>query len=844
MKPVYRMTVYAPRTVDATEATVLTPRSGSAHSDGFKVATKAGITGFQPYMEMPRGRRGSIDPLTKKTDTGQLTVRLLDKRTTEGGSNAVRWITAFLGDDTGRVQWSDCKVFIEESTDDGSTWNDYFTGRLTSTPVRRRLYFDMVIRDFGQDLRQEAFVGVPDSSLTYAKVAPILPHALIDPFGGARTYHRLRGTFSSTRDEVVIDTSYQNTADLNALTTAWPNIVRDGSGLELKRDESVRVVLKILTGARAGEEGEFTFGQGIGTVNDRGAAAILGDTYLDGGVVRLKKFVIEELESSHSKYLALPPDGVSVEFEVYVDGPPTEDRPILIDDVHPVQLWQDLLDGKFGTLDSSGNPLRPVGYDSSEFATLIADTSLPVCRFIITKPSELGEWVERNILQPNNLGQRQGPTGDVVPVDMRLPSSLTGISTLDEDDLLDGGSGGWDPADSSTRITRILSHYWLDGTVDMKDIAEFGRPIPDAPPVGIVSRDDILEVVGAGWDALNDNPFTLEADGFRAFANEKVGKLDRVEWIRRNLARLLSELRGPYGSGAATGEWTFTRASSVARATYPGDIVILDLDAIPNPSSNQRGGNRLAVCTSRTDDFGLTLGFLDLGPSTVATAPSLGTLAGVAKHSIDVPVTLNGNGETVQLEFAITDTSTGTRPASDADSWRLAQDVDATGTVTIPRLPSGSRVWVRARTRVLDAGGAKLPSAWVYPSGSGYLDTTALAAPSGVSVGSLTGSTGTASWTNGESDYDVEVLLTLGGSPGSWSDDDRIAILGAGTVGFGLRGLDGPSTQHTVGIRHRDRYGGVSTVAESTFSTTSSDPACTRPAGISEAVVRLRGGSE
>ncbi|HUW16591.1 MAG TPA: hypothetical protein VMW94_05905, partial [Actinomycetes bacterium] len=83
----------------------------------------------------------------------------------------------------------------------------------------------------------------------------------------------------------------------------------------------------------------------------------------------------------------------------------------------------------------------------------------------------------------------------------------------------------------------------------------------------------------------------------------------------------------------------------------------------------------------------------------------------------------------------------------------------------------------------------------------------------------------------------VEVLLALGGVPGSWSTDDRVAALVAGATQYQLRGLDGPSTQHTAAVRHRDPFGGTSAVVTHTFSTGTTAPTAPRPAGLVAAEV-------
>lgn len=115
LTPVYRATVYAPKSQDPTETTALTPVAGAAHSDAFKIATAEGVSGYKSYMDAPSGRRGRMDVLSKKTDTGELSFSVLDQRTTVGGSNALRWVTAFVGDAKGLPRFRRLKCFVEES---------------------------------------------------------------------------------------------------------------------------------------------------------------------------------------------------------------------------------------------------------------------------------------------------------------------------------------------------------------------------------------------------------------------------------------------------------------------------------------------------------------------------------------------------------------------------------------------------------------------------------------------------------------------------------------------------------------------------------------------------------
>src|ERR1700733_8879164 len=96
IKPVYRLTVFAPWNEDATETTVLTPLAGAAHSDQFIVTSFQGIAGSQPYLGMPKGRQGSLDVITKRLTTGNIALSVFNPRITAGGSNAIRWSDAFI----------------------------------------------------------------------------------------------------------------------------------------------------------------------------------------------------------------------------------------------------------------------------------------------------------------------------------------------------------------------------------------------------------------------------------------------------------------------------------------------------------------------------------------------------------------------------------------------------------------------------------------------------------------------------------------------------------------------------------------------------------------------------
>jgi hypothetical protein len=171
----YRATVYVSRTDDPSETTVLTPIAGAPHSDPFKIATRTGITGFQPYMDFPSGRRGKIDMLSKKTDIGELTFDIIDIRTAAGGINANRWVTAFIGTKEGIPRFARLKCFIEESLDGGITWTPFFTGRVRSLALGSDslIVYKMSLRDLSDDLSTATFTGLPHDLVRQTATRPV-----------------------------------------------------------------------------------------------------------------------------------------------------------------------------------------------------------------------------------------------------------------------------------------------------------------------------------------------------------------------------------------------------------------------------------------------------------------------------------------------------------------------------------------------------------------------------------------------------------------------------------------------------------------------------------------------
>jgi hypothetical protein len=882
-RPVYRLTLYAKRTTGTDpENTPLVPRDSSIHANAFKVCSLEGITGFYPVMDVNlRGRRGTLDPKEKRVDQGELTVRMLDPRITAGGDNLVRWLTAFLGDTKGKEQLKGRKVFIEESLDAGTTWSAFYTGRVRSLKLAGRVAYEMTVRDMAKDMDTQVFVGRPDPAVTYASPAVLLPNGFLqagygnvtptrpikakvtntsrysrlDPAGGPRTFGELSVRENSPSDPPRIATKVLNDGDGWSMYTAD----RDYSG-------GLRVFMRPQTGGAWGEYKPFPLISPLQLSNDK--VLLTGKAFnsklhilSQSGMffdftTSVEQVGLQALPVGSPNYAAMPVDGTAVEFYVTGDDKPTKTFPLFITDIHPVQLWKDLLDGKFGYL-VGGAAYRKIAYDSAAFDALIADTSIPVQRFRITKTWKLVEFLEQCICKPNNLAYRLDALGRVVPLDLRLPTALPTLSIVDADLVL-SEKPQWD-TDSGSIVTRVEATYYAEEKKDptkwssrSKDQSNYpdenGGTVSEVDPAPLYIPADLRQEAELG----GAQKYEVNAMGFRFFPEElaplpgntgntlasvppilRPGLRSRQEWIRSFLDRLASEVRGLFGNGASYLDVLCGRTANVL-AVDVGTWVKVNVSVQPNPASNMRGGERVALCVERSEEgTTIRLKFLDGGESLVAVTPVLGAVAlttGATDNSVTVPLTLNASTEPVVVDAALVD-SGAARPAEGSPLWVRVARVAASGNVAVWGLQSGKRVYLRAQSRPDEGAKRKLPSSFVFPTAPGYADLTSLTGPGGLAVSAVTQSTATIAWTPADASYATEVFLYQGSAPPADWEAHLVKTTPAGTTRYVFEGLLGPTTPYVVGLRHR-LGSALSTMVTTTFSTNTTANVCPVPYGI------------
>lgn len=874
--PAYRLRVYLPRSVDPDEDTVLTPRSGAAHSNAFQVTTLAGVANWQPYLLPPEGRSGKIDVRTRKRSVGSYTFRLQDQRL--GTSHLVRWLTAFTGNDDEQVQLLGCKVYAEESLDGGTTWSPFVVGRCTNQDLQSLLVQGLQVRDFADDFKKFRLF-THRATASYAVEPVLLPLGLSAAYGQAPAVTPLTGTIQAATPAIPyrvlrLSSASQNRED-NLLTKAlldqvgaYPrgtlasyiaSVLSSGGLGSLKIARGLRVRFSSTSPSITDKELQVRrlYVETVGSPLF-GIPIHRKITHLVVDALRAEDDS-ESLATGDPYYQAFDttsvPNGTTVTFTVRLVQLPQNDDgasgDLYLGNTNPATIWKDCLDGLFSrryqlgdtipTGKAVGDVVWKIPYDSSAFTDLLTPVSgreaLPVARFHLTKAWNAFDFIEKAICQPYGLGYRFEPvevagvpTCRLVPLDFRIPNTtaLGSIPTLTDSDLDREAGLDWS-ADGGSAITQFRTTYYTDVQMSAADVAALTDVVPDVPPALLFEgKNTYVDPSFGRFIDLDWQEHVVDALGIRGaddFSDVTEGT-QQDTWAD-NQARMVGEHYRPFfASGTIEVGFTVVRNATTA-ALREGDWVICGFTGWPNPSTNQRGGNRLILLTSRKED-GPRLRFtgLDSGVSSGAGAPTIGTPtqnAGRTRHAIDVAVTLNAAGALVRLRYAVKDTSYGTTPPADTDSsWTPSVACRATGTYTIPNLPSNKRIFVQGSSRPSTESGVirELPSAWTSPSGTKYVDTASYTAPSSCDLTPepvTTTSDPTVTWTNGEATLPIEIWLGIGSASalrvrlpaGSVGPVSVAAYLSAGIAGW------------VIGVRHVDMLGGATAMSTDTFDTDS-----------------------
>ena len=859
----YRLTVYNPRDVDATESSVLTG-NGVVHTDPFKVASIAGLSGFQPYLDGKLiGRKNRIDPQTKKCDITSFTLTLLDALVGSTGSNLIRWVSGLLtgansaASAVGVNQLIGAKCFLEETLDGGATWSAYATCRIVAVREQDNpclIYLD--VRGCMDDVTgMSVFIGRPYSGATYANVCQMWPLGLPSAWGPFNPTTPVQGTL--TLDASNAWGYLTPTAD--TIGSPYNHLVGAVKNLDVPIDPVPRP-LPARPGRTVSRQMRARLTVG-GVTNEFSVSNIYASTKTtsDGSKTPLFYLVIQPLyDTGLGSAVTLDPfysalnangfvNGATVTMSIIAAGQsPTEDFPLLINDIHPVQLFQDILKGYFTYLNTDGTLVRSTPYcafNAASFSALIADASFPTGRWKITQTeTDVLGWIEKNICQPYSLGYYENENGEIVVIDMRVPNgaAIGSLPTISDQNT---------PSDFTTTVpqyvqqrdgavTRVQIDYYHDQFYDpAAPRIESGYVTSNVYTNGVYSTDPPVSLIqtakriyvdaqNIGRTQLGNGSLEIDGTGIRANPQWVTPLLDPGDQRALKIcAECASYYRLPFGTGPATYIWTSAR-TSVTNALRPGSLALLSHSMLPNPGSNQRGGTRLVRITEWTPNGPtITFGALDMGPNTICAVPTLGTIAtmtGNTQNGISIPVTMNASGDPVVVSIAVMPAGTSSAPSATSGYWGHVARATTSTTVTIQGIGSGTRVFVRGRSEPPN-GTLRVASAWVTPS-TDHIDLSGITAPSGLAVGTITANSARLTWTAGDSVNNIEVWLAHPTGDTMYLVD----TIPPGSTRYDITGTTSTNT-YDAKIRSTDGMGGYSAFT-SVVSWTASGAASACPA--------------
>lgn len=806
---------------DTDDTTTLVPAAGAPHSDPFKVEDRRNPSaGYQPYLGKISGRRGTMDLIEKSSDQGEMIVRLFDQKLRRGFLH--RWGSAFFADAKGRMRGLGLLGQISLSTDGGRTFTVWWAGRVQSIKRANSYgWLDLVLRDISHDLDIDIFIGQPHSNITYAHSAIMLPNGFISgqgtyagfPTTSKADYNVFQkfGAFGLLTFQGSGGPSDQNTMSpgfIDALGTPDSDKMTQFGPQQRQLDWS---------------EGDF-FGQGSrfgvwiagGRLNLRSLRAV--EDPATGSLLVTVLGVSELLtrglapNTGHTDYVALPSQDTAVTVYITWGGRMTKNVRFYVDDVHPMAFFRDLLDGEFSELAADGSTLWSIPYDATAFTNLIADTTIPDIRFIAEETWRLNEFVEKQLLKPFHLGYRiEGNT--VVPIDMRLPSTISNVTPITDEMRDERVKPSWS-YDRNTVVTGVEVSTYRDILVT-DDRAPQRVIAAKSGPVRIYNPDTAAR--------LGQRVIKLDAKTLRS----AVGDLDQAQQrdavIEGHVMRYWGELRGPFGNGAPITTLTLFRDTVLVDNLREGDLTLVEVDGIFDPATYILGGTRL--CWIKSIEFDGLLARVtiqDVGENVVIPTPTLGTLGletGNNLHGVTVPVTVASGTYPVQLDAAVTATSESTRPVEGSPLWVTRAIVDASETAVLRQFTSSVRVWVRGKSIGVEGAFSVdrlvLPSVWVFPAGTGRIDTTALGTPTSLSITPtptiFLSSDVRAHWTNDDDTRRIE-LATAKSPPGTRTIR---TIIAAGQTQLIINQYIVANTTYFFSVRHLDDLGGVGPWADS-----------------------------
>lgn len=722
---VYRFTVYARRNdTNPNESDVLTPISGSVHSDPFVVTSKE-LDGAKPYLKTVSGETGNIPLPTIRATKGRVRLTMLDARV--GDTNEDRWVTAFIGTQSRRFSLIGRKAVLEVSEDNGVTWKLMFVGRISAFEITNPLEVSLEVDDTLNELTRIVNRNIPKGRdyVIHYDVFPAQLNTATEGFIPSRSLYykylndselaaRFDGQlFGSTRLFQASSSSEHTRADTKVTTQLWE---RSNGLLYLFYNTSDIIApetdLRVRIKNYLGEEWEAV----VSSVNQDGSEfytrpiGILGDPeYVNFDPV------LPPTASGAMQYVTM---------SVY-DNRVSESNPFYLSGSHPVDVLIDVLSGSFNLVADRG---LTIPFNSGNFADVKAQLSDVEPMFVkVTGESTLQTFIEDYICRPYGLAYIFEPQSvDGIPqsvmrlVNLRVPDTLP-TRTITDADVLQESFTRWE---LGSPLESVRVNYGIDllkespfTTGSFTAVARSGISASlnaqlNISPTALVEPVVFLD---AEVDELTTQTFTLDKPIIHRILTSTTSTTASREEMIDELQVLVNDVYfNRFAAGPTTVTLTTRRSETIVSSSV-GDWFLVQVSTLPDPNTNRRGTPRLMQMTQKTEQgAGVLVRLIDGMVTSSLSGPTIQSTC-VLSGSLTASIS-NPNSSSLVVDYITTNEYEVTYPSHGDSRWtRVYSGAEnhTTASVGIVPVSSGDKVWVRTRAEGVTSGPYALPSRWV-----------------------------------------------------------------------------------------------------------------------------------
>ena len=573
----------------------------------------------------------------------------------------------------------------------------------------------------------------------------------------------------------------------------------------------------------------------------------------DNGIVKIEDIVITPLPKTDPVYSSIDAIGLNDKPQVWIYRLVGDDEKVgeFFLNQTPYNVLRDVLRGNFfdqsftkitsGGIDILLNKTDNIPFNEASIAAMESAYPISSSLFKIKQSISAADFIEKEICLPYSLGFTFVPetiNGSIASsfnlFSTRQPTSTAGLSTLDDTNINTISNRSWK---TNEPLLGVVAKYYVENIKGgryaatkptTENASNSGNLLQSLQAV--VGYGNLNEINDASYKILTVDCTSIRAVNVNAATFSSVGLIEGTNpasWAYTAANKVASNMFNRFKSGNPEVQIDCIR-NNTTNAIDIGDFVLVNSDILPNQALHTRGGTRVfQVIDKNIDGLNVNFGLFDSGINATMNTPSFGAFVATNANAVSSSITTTQNAN-VDLEYAVVQQGASV-PSSTSTSWLLygAFNISSsTQPILLTQLPEGRTIYLRARAFVPDNSDLKLPSPYVYSSGS---TLNGIASPTNVVVSNITARSATINWTSTNDFYFPQILLA---SPAG-VPDTTIIQLPASSSTYTLSGLnENSSTSHTVGVRYIDSYGGFSRMASASFTASGSAVTLDAPAAL------------